>query len=48
MSPVLQYENKIIYIYQKCDVIPNKISKGLFTHVPSHIHLIPKKELIEF
>lgn len=37
MSTVLQYKNKIISIYQKCEVIPNKVSKGLYTHAHTYI-----------
>lgn len=44
MSPVLLYENKIISIYQKCEVIPNKVSRGSCTHAAAHTRLILKEE----
>ena len=37
-----------ISIHQKCEVIPNKVSKGLYIHAPTDLHLILKKELIGF
>lgn len=36
MPTVLQYENKIISVYQKYEVTPNKVSKGLYTHAHTH------------
>lgn len=44
MSPVLPYENKIISIYQKCEVIPNKVPKGSCTYAAAHARLILKEE----
>lgn len=27
-----------ISIHQKCEVIPNKVSKGLYIHAPTDLH----------